>query len=232
MIPRIFTFLFAGSHGASKNVELVDFPTSGQAVEFLRKECQCQSIVGLLGPLPDGYDATGYPVLEKEPSGVTAVVADDDCEYGGDDGDLSSEVSTGARRSIPLAAFSFSKGNICFAVSKLRQGLPHSLAGFCDAFVHVPHVKLHTDRPLLDAPACLSILLHEYTSWAGYDERTFQGHKFAVVRPQRAGVDDVARKRAKRAARSTALAQETDASMGDTGKQLFGLENDGEEGDY
>lgn len=187
--------------------------------------CQCQSIVGLLGPLPDGYDATGYPVLEKEPSGLTTVVADGDC-------DLSSEVSTGARRSIPLAAFAFSKGNICFAVSKLRQGLPHSLARFCDAFVHVPHVKLHTDRPLLDAPACLSILLHEYTIWAGYDERTFQGHKFAVVRPQRADVDDVARKRAKRAAKSTALAQEADASMGDTGKQLFGLENDGEEGDY
>jgi len=150
----------------------------------------------------------------------------------GDVDGLSCEATAAASRSFPLAAFAFKKGNICFAVSKLRQGLPHSLAKYCDSFVHVPHINLHSDRPLLDSPACLSILLHEYSSWAGYDERTFQGHKFEVVRPQQTDVDDAARKHAERAAKSTALAQEAGEAMGDTGKQLFGMDHDGEEADY
>ena len=51
-----------GSHGASKHVRIIAFPLAEQAAAFLREECQCQSLIGLLGCLPDGYAEKGYPV--------------------------------------------------------------------------------------------------------------------------------------------------------------------------
>eukprot|EP00957_Ditylum_brightwellii_P016318 1227043-Ditylum_brightwellii.AAC.1 len=38
-----------GSHGAAKHVSIVAFPTFDQAVQYLRKKCDCTSFVGLLG---------------------------------------------------------------------------------------------------------------------------------------------------------------------------------------
>jgi len=223
----ILTFILhfsSGSHGASKNVQLIDFPVVDQAVDFLRNDCHCQSIVGLMGPLPDGFDSAGYPVLEDAASNTTICGSVD-------------EDPTSSRRSFPLHAFSFPKeGNICFAVCKLRQGLPGLLARWCDSFVHIPHVTIHTNRPLLDTPACLVILLHEYTAAAGYGERTFEGHKFEVIRPQRCLADSTTSRtdaQARDERRAAVSAEEEDALARDMG-DLFASSADenGSDGDY
>jgi hypothetical protein len=159
--------LLIGSHGASKHVQILHFPVGDQAIYYIRTDCQCNSVVGLMGPLPDGYDHAGYTVSEDESSGMMH---------------FRSEREELSRLSFPVDVFAFSRGNVCFAVSKDRQGLPLSLARLCDSFVHIPHMNLYTgDEPLLDTPSCLSILLHEFANWAGYNEREFQGHKFDVT---------------------------------------------------
>lgn len=54
-----------GSHGASKHVTIIAFPTASQAVQYLRHELGCDTLFGLIGGLPNGYDDTnGYPVGE------------------------------------------------------------------------------------------------------------------------------------------------------------------------
>lgn len=61
--------LLPGSHGASKHVQIIDFPVGDQAIDFIRKDCRCNSVVGLMGPLPDGYDDAGCAISEDEASG-------------------------------------------------------------------------------------------------------------------------------------------------------------------
>jgi len=52
-----------GSHGASKHINIIAFPTASQAVQYLRQDLGCDTLLGLLGGLPNGYDDTnGYPV--------------------------------------------------------------------------------------------------------------------------------------------------------------------------
>ena len=111
--------------------------------------------------------------------------------------------------------------------------MPVSLAGVCDSFIHIPYPRALGERPLVDPPSCLSILLHEFTSWAGYNERTFQGHKFDVVRPDLADPGNVARKHAERAASRCLEAQEASTFGGALmGQKLFGYENNHDDGDY
>jgi hypothetical protein len=155
---------------------IVAFPVGEQAIDYLRNVCQCQSIVGLLGPLPDGYDERGNPVVSDMASGTMR---------------CSGKASSTTIRSFPVDALEFAKGNICFVISKSRPGLPVRLAKFCDTFVHVPHSTVYSDSDmLLDTASCLSILLHTYTSRANYDERTFQGCKFQVARSEQVAVDN------------------------------------------
>lgn len=156
--------------------------------------------------MPDGYDRARYAARDDEQSGKASFY-----------------VESGRalhRFSFPLDDFTFLYGNICFALSKDRQGLPLSLADLCDSFVHVPHIKSGAhNEPLLDTPSCLSILLHTYTNWAGYDERIFQGHKFEVARSGRAKTDEIAKANERVVARTT-MAKEVDA-IGDEG--ILGL---------
>mmetsp|Transcript_3356 Transcript_3356/g.7163 ORF Transcript_3356/g.7163 Transcript_3356/m.7163 type:complete len:349 (-) Transcript_3356:35-1081(-) len=90
---------------------------------------------------------------------------------------------------------------VCFLVSKDKRGFPIPQARLCDGFVHVPHLSLEDaddwlqslqshawHRPsktaistatLLDTASTFSIVLHHFTAWAKYEERTFsQNHKF------------------------------------------------------
>jgi len=62
----IFDFLSSppGSHGASKYVQIIAFPTVEQAVAFLHNDCHCPNLIGLLGPCPGGYDI--MPVIETD----------------------------------------------------------------------------------------------------------------------------------------------------------------------
>lgn len=206
-----------GSHGASKNVQLIAFPTCDQALDFLRVSCRCQSVVGLLGPLPGGNDSTGYELEEND----SVISFWRKCEI------------KSSRLSFPLCSFPFENGNICFAVSKRNEGLPSSLARICDSLIHIPHPHAPGERPLIDPPACLSILLHEFTSWAGYKEHTFQGHKFDVVRPDQSDAGDVARKQAERAASRSLDALEASTYIGASmGNQLLGFDNKHIDGDY
>jgi len=91
-------------------------------------------------------------------------------------------------------------------------------------------MTVHTERPLLDTPACLSILLHEYTGWAGYNERGFQGHKFDVIRPRHDESDEAEKKRMARASRSAMSTQDEETDAGTLG-DLFDSKHDNV-GDY
>lgn len=198
---RLNSSFVLGSHGASKHVQIVAYPTVEQAVAFLRQKCGCSSIVGLLGCLPTDGHATdsGVPVSVVQKVGTNS------------DGNFLVRATTGGvstgnceakkhcvdnhrlacHRSLPVSACPFKMGNICFAISKERQGLSLVLAQKCDTFVHVPHAAAETTSmdldakgkstaTLLDVQCCVSITLHHFTNWASYDEKRFQGHKFKV----------------------------------------------------
>jgi hypothetical protein len=72
------------------------------------------------------------------------------------------------------------------------------LARHCDTFVHVPHAAIQspvTDAEIIDedrsqrfspplllsAPSLLSITLHHLTEQLGYEESSFQDHKYEVA---------------------------------------------------
>jgi len=172
-----------GSHGASKNVQIIAYPTIEQAIAFLRStECSCQSLVGLVGSVPDGFDTSGRTVHEDEENEKGIPLA----RVLRNNSEGTKEL---AIRSFPVYVHPFSTGNVCIVLSKERLGLPLTLARHCDALVHVPHVAIQMGGdsnsrtpPLLDIQTCLSITLHHFTNWAGYDEQTFQGHKFEIIR--------------------------------------------------
>mmetsp|Transcript_10328 Transcript_10328/g.21848 ORF Transcript_10328/g.21848 Transcript_10328/m.21848 type:complete len:384 (-) Transcript_10328:61-1212(-) len=110
--------------------------------------------------------------------------------------------------SFPISSRPFSN-NVCFLLSKDKRGLPSSQAKMCTGFVHAPHLNFDDDEPapqipesndaisktpkqalpkstiaptpsnLLDTATTLSIVLHHFTAWARYSERTFaENQKF------------------------------------------------------
>ena len=158
-----------GSHGASKNIDIIAFPTGEQAEKYLREERLCTSIIGLMGPLPNGYENDNCSVY----SDLTT-----DClkfDLGGD--------TLSNRCSISLDVVTFPISNICVGLSKERQGLPMSISRCCDSLVHIPHLPMCGDTPLLDTPSCLSLLLSLLCESIGFNERAFHEHKFDVTRP-------------------------------------------------
>jgi len=212
-----------GSHGASKHVQIIAFPTVEQAVHFLQADCQCVSIVGLLGPLPGGYDTSGYQVGES--GELAEVIWQKERLFDETRPILSSP-------SFPANALPVALGNTCLALSKDRHGLPLRLAKQCTVFSHVPHVLIKNGDsyvPLLDTQSSLSIALHHLTARLGYDERTFQGHKFEVVKPHKHCPGDRQKQadRAEERQRSEQVAEET---IG--GGALAGLLGDVNSGDY
>jgi len=93
-------------------------------------------------------------------------------------------------KSYPIHTRPFSS-DVCFLLSKDKRGLPISHARICDSFVHVPQICLDTDdsdadaQPriiqsnLLETATIYSIVLHHFTAWANYDERSFaENQKF------------------------------------------------------
>jgi hypothetical protein len=88
------------------------------------------------------------------------------------------------RWSISLDVVTFTRGNICVALSKGRQGLPLCVSSCCDILVHIPHLPLCGDTSLLDPPSSLSILLSSLCEFIGFKERGFHEHKFNVTRPK------------------------------------------------
>uniref|UniRef100_A0A7S1YY15 tRNA/rRNA methyltransferase SpoU type domain-containing protein n=1 Tax=Ditylum brightwellii TaxID=49249 RepID=A0A7S1YY15_9STRA len=174
-----------GSHGAAKHVSIVAFPTFDQAVQYLRKKCDCTSFVGLLG---------GYCHEEEEAvAGLelsTDLVVPMPLKQASEKTQFSQQKIT----SWSIQKRSFQKGNNCFILSKNWRGLPKNHAIHCDSFVHIPQISvLPKDDDIqiemapfqfLDVPSCLSIALHHFTAWARFQERNFEGQKFQVVRKQ------------------------------------------------
>ena len=114
----------------------------------------------------------------------------------------------------------------------------------CDAFIHVPHVAVATVKKeddtnteptlLVDVPSSLSISLHHLTNKAGYNERKFVGHKFAVAPRRHTSAlldedEEIAAKRRSRAASYKEQCLEQATVEGSYGIAVF--ETDGE-GDY
>lgn len=168
-----------GSHGAAKHVSRVSFPGMEQAVSYLRDECHCKSLVGILGGVANAHDANGYNVVEENAVFNLALAPKETMKH-----------ST-AKRSYPIHSRPFRDGNCCFVVGKRPKGLPTSLASQCDFFVHVPHANVTNDDNLhlLDTPSCLSITLHHFTAWANYDEQGFHGHKYEKAATQQLSLE-------------------------------------------
>lgn len=78
--------------------------------------------------------------------------------------------------------------NICFLITKRTPGLPVAQGIYCDAFVHIstgaPMLSSSGTTQaiygLLDCQTCLSICLHHFAAFAGYQERHLMGQKFQV----------------------------------------------------
>jgi hypothetical protein len=173
-----------------------------------------------MGCLAEGYDAEyGHDIYETADGSNTTFVrptTTTTSSCGSRDASTNRTTHThSCGQSYPVQSFPFSQcvgnnnnnkmntggggdaNNICFVVSKQKQGLPMPLFRACDAYVHVPFSSRrvqkgnnndddessHNNILLLDSPACLSIVLHELTTQMQMvycEERTFQQHKFHV----------------------------------------------------
>jgi len=100
-------------------------------------------------------------------------------------------------KSYPIHTRPFSS-DVCFLLSKDKRGLPVSHARICDSYVHVPQIcfdaddsdtdaKLNTQEKipriiqstLLETATIYSIVLHHFSAWANYNERSFaENQKF------------------------------------------------------
>jgi hypothetical protein len=178
-----------GSHGASKHVQIINYPTVSQAVRFLREECQCISITGLMGSCPNSYSRNGYCVTKQGDLAQINIAALHNPEKYVEN--CAENLLLGLSFPAPFFHVDLSRTrNICIALSKEKFGLPLSLANVCDSFLHIPHpiggvISDAVDQifpPLLNTPACLSIALHEITAKCGYSENVIHGHKFTVVK--------------------------------------------------
>jgi len=147
--------------------------------------------------------------------------------------DTKAKLSDTKRQSWPVGLQRFEESKIhCFVICKSRHGLPSMLARHCDSFVHIPHRTMGGDfagHSLLDLSACLSIVLHHHSEWAGYDERTFNGHKFDLQNVQRSDMENRAERRNQR--KEEMKRQQEEIESGDCAlvSQLF---DDGNGGDY
>ena len=217
-----------GSHGASRHVDIVAFPTFAQAATYLKgDECQVSDVIGVLGDLPLSRELQNEPcpvqretVVANGVSWLTARVVP-----------LSMEGNTSTfAKSQPIHHRPFSKGgkNVCFLVSKKRFGLPASQAELCTSFVHVPTLQMtptsskvdtHSNNSLdgdslvqcgfVDTQTCLSIVLHHYTAAKGYKERDFEKQKFQVAKVVK-GSTGADKRRLEREQRRKELAREDD----------------------
>lgn len=217
-----------GSFGSHLFLDIVAFHCWDAALEYLRSgNClnvtyhdeRCDpnvasiqhgvQIIGILGPCGGGkeiFSAGGTQVHEdftgcvslKPPENERSTVVDQEQPSQM----LKNEAASSAclpKKSYPIHTRPFST-HTCFLVSKNRHGLPISQAGFCDEFVHLPHLDIFQENeerpaakqsiptyPLLDTATTFSIVLHHFTAWAGYSERQFEENQKFVKddRPSR-----------------------------------------------
>lgn len=168
-----------GSHGASKHVNIIAFPTIDQAEEYLRNS-GIVSIIGVLGVVScrNGNHNDSRKV-EEDPD-TKLVYPTETCHID------TPEVIDGLAVSRAIQTRPFEKGDVCFSISKKAGGLTLDQARQCDYFVHIPSpAPIFSNAKaygycLVDSQTCLSIVLHHYTAALGFQERCFTGQKFEV----------------------------------------------------
>jgi len=181
-----------GSHGASKRIRLVAFPTPLQAANYVCNELMCRNVVGLMGCCAGGYDSV--LLVEDESQLVMRPHELIQC-------------NDNARVSRPIHSVDFEagSGSYCFVVSKEKSSLPLSLGVLCTEYVHVPHAAWD-GIPLLDYQTSLSIVLNEFCTSVGFSEHRFEGQKFQVQHIFQGSVDE--KLRAERASEKEKVALE------------------------
>ena len=131
-------------------------------------------IIGILGAYGGGdeiFSHNGVPVYEGVDETASLVIPKED----------QSNFDATCRlpiRSFPIHTRPFSgcSDDVCFLLSR-DNNLPISQARMCKGFVHVPHLSIDDDdritqSNLLDMTTAVSIVLHHFTAWAGFVERT------------------------------------------------------------
>lgn len=225
-----------GSHGASKHVELLSFPTYGQAVETLK--AHNFELIGLLGSAPNAYEETGYlvhlleqPMHHSDKAKTETIVSISANSTDTDQNKMP--------KSYPIHSRPFQQ-NTCLVVGRKTVGLPMRMAEHCAKFVHIPHLaalKSKTDadgttsNPNLSSSwfsgeACVSMVLHEFAAWAGFHSEIYKGQKYKVLKVIKGAPDNQEAKRNERKRKMEELQQEEE----DNAKNLFGAS--GDDGDY
>ncbi|KAL7432312.1 hypothetical protein ACHAXH_002530, partial [Discostella pseudostelligera] len=164
---------------------------------------QCRrpiTIIGILGAYGGGeeiFSPDGAEVYIDEDSYVSLVPPKVVDSLNAEDNRTDAAAACLSSHSFPISARPFPSDDICFLLSKDKRGLPLSQARLCSKFIHVPHLSFDNDpsptmqqpshmpetnandgiqishSTLIDTATTLSIVLHHYTAWAGYEERSF-----------------------------------------------------------
>jgi tRNA G18 (ribose-2'-O)-methylase SpoU len=220
-----------GSHGASKHVELVSFPTHQQAAETLKKHDY--ELLGLLGGVANADDENGYHVTTSE---QTSTIDKSKTETIVSVSNSSKDIKNQSLpKSYAVHCRPFSQ-NTCLVVGKRALGLPLRLAELCQKFLHIPHqaeVQLtNTDEKAnnltswLNGEACVSIILHEFSAWAGFHAENYQGQKYKVIRITKGAPDNQDAKRNERKRKMEERLQEGQEDRGNF------FQTDDDDGDY
>lgn len=218
-----------GSHGASKHVELIAFHDHQSAIDALKENHFV--VMGLLQGVSGAYNSEGYKVKKetnKEKKETIAYINvplsnDDEDE---DEDDHPSNTDQHLPRSFPVGDRPFSK-RTCLVVGKKTKGLLWSLAKHCDKFIHIPHCG-PMDGSWLTIEAGVSIVLHEFAGWAGYnDDNNYKGQKYHVQKKEK-GSDSNDRHEQRKRRREEQEEESQDMEVGGTAS-LF---DNGDNGDY
>lgn len=216
-----------GSHGASKHVEILAFPTVDQALKSLGADRNSIDLIGLLGGSPVKKDE--FSVYEDPDSGLAEILGDDKPN-------IDSYKSVYAAKSYKVSSWPFDESKIqCFAICKMKRGLSLDLARQCNKFIHIPHRNMGRGfghGPILDVPSCLSIVLHHYSEWASRNERNFDGHKFELERSHQQAIDQSEARRSERQEKKQKLLDEVPSEQHASVAAFFGNDAGAEAGDY
>ena len=170
----------------------------------LRKPITIMGILGAYGGGDEIFSADGMPVYTYNSYASIVPPRDNDgytntANNSNSDRKQYTTAKFSQHRSFPIDKRPFTSYTTCFILSKDRNGLPTSQAQMCSGFVHVPHLSFDsnevpatcidssttaqpnastssaiTQSNLMDTATTLSIVLHHYTAWAEYKERTFE----------------------------------------------------------
>ena len=172
-----------GSHGASKHVSLLAFPTHQQAYDYLQQKYDGKvQWLGIMGGIArteeddvmhswtSRRDCISTQIVQRDlilRSEIDPSNGEDSMDYNADKTQAEPvpcarrTVSTTARtvpkrsHSVSTRTFSSDVHCCCFVVGKKRNGLPISLAQLCDSLVHIPHTNIMGNHDDADSTSSL-----------------------------------------------------------------------------